>query len=106
MVRFIGIGLILVYLTLMGGVTLLNWRSYRQSRRLVRVTGMANIFCLILAWLTVFFFRLAFVWVGPLLLLVVVGAAMLHGKALNDFHWSHHIGRLIVTTAFIVLLWL
>ena len=105
MVRLIGEGLILAYLSLMGVVTLINWQSYRQSNMLVQATGLANVLSMLVAWLAVLFFRSTFMWVGTLLMLVIVVAAMLHGKALKDFHWSHHLSRLVVTTALIILMW-
>ncbi|MFC6261336.1 hypothetical protein [Levilactobacillus fujinensis] len=106
MVRLIGEGLILTYLSVMGVVTLVNWQSYRQSNVLVQATGMANVLSMLVAWVVVLFLRPAFVWVGTGLILVIVVAAMLHGKALKSFHWSHHISRLVLATILVIVMWI
>ncbi|WP_204122093.1 MULTISPECIES: hypothetical protein [Levilactobacillus] len=97
---------ILVFSILMGIATLANFKAYVSGNGLLKVSGAFNLLSPLLIAVFLFLGTSTEIKIAvTCAAIILIGAAIMHGIAINNFHLKHHIVRIIVFCLMLFLVW-
>ncbi len=102
MINLIGLCLAILFIVLMGVVSILNIPSYRKKNNLMKFSGFLNILSLVILLITIIIFRSKIYPVTAILLPIIWSAALVHGFAQKKINWSHHLIRTVIIVILLV----
>lgn len=102
MINLIGLCLAILFIVLMGVVSILNIPSYRKKNNLMKFSGFLNILSLVILLITIIIFRSKIYPMTAILLPIIWSAALVHGFAQKKINWSHHLIRTVIIVILLV----
>ncbi|MGQ2375315.1 hypothetical protein [Companilactobacillus zhachilii] len=104
MINFIGECLAMLFIALIGIITIINFNSYQKATTLIKLSGIINILSFLTLIITIIFLNNHAPIITTFLLVATWIAAILHGYGQRKINWSHHIARALIIIVLIVLM--
>lgn len=98
---------ILVFSILMGIATLANFKAYVSGNSWLKVSGALNLLSPLLIAVFLFLGTSTQIKISvTCAAIILIGAAIMHGIAINNFHLKHHIVRITVFCLMLLVVWI
>ncbi|MFC6177760.1 hypothetical protein ACFQAV_13165 [Companilactobacillus huachuanensis] len=103
-INLIGLGLAILFIVLIGVVTILNIPNYRKENNLIKFSAFLNILSLVILLITPIIFRSKIYLVTAILLPIIWLAALFYGFAQKKINWPHHLIRATINVILLVMM--
>lgn len=104
MINFIGECLAMLFVALVGIITIINFNNYQKATTLIKLSGIINILSFIILIIIISFLHNQAPIITAFLLLTIWIAAILHGYGQGKINWLHHIFRGLIIIILIALM--
>ncbi|MFD1456109.1 hypothetical protein ACFQ44_10565 [Levilactobacillus lanxiensis] len=97
---------ILIFSILLGIATLANFKAYVSGNSWLKVSGALNLLSPLLIAVFLFLGTSTEIKIAvTCAAIILIGAAIMHGIAINNFHLKHHIIRITIFCLMLLLVW-